>query len=107
MAEPMAGDSMDVRIARIEEQMKHLGTSLHDLRLQLVEDLLDLKRTVNAASSEVQHKQDDHARQDEERYVTKAEWYPVRNLIYGMVGLVGATLLGAVMAVLLGIKVVK
>lgn len=107
MAESMANDSMDVRIARMEEQMGFMSRSLHDFRIQYAEDMIDLKRTVNVTSDGVLRKQDDHAKQDEERYVTKVEWYPVRNLVYGMVGLIGATLLGAIMAALVGIKVVR
>lgn len=70
-------------LSRLEER-SNFNTKLHEANSELIKQVaVQLKEYVKAA---------------EEKYVTKDEFNPVRQIVYGLVGLILVSVVGAVIA---------
>jgi hypothetical protein len=83
-----------------------------DERDRLIDEVAELRRKCERGETTLQQVQVALARiesdlrylkESSDDFITRAEHTPVRNIVYGVVGLIGASLVGVLMAVLFGV----
>lgn len=89
--------ALEGRLEGIVVEVSHVRAEMRDARTEMRE----LRRTVDQMPMVVQQA----IRQQLDDFVTADAFAPVRALVYGLVGLVGAAVIGALMALVLGGRV--
>lgn len=89
--------ALEARLEGIVVEVSHVRAEMRDARTEMRE----LRRTVDQMPMVVQQA----IRGQLDDFVTADAFAPVRALVYGLVGLVGAAVIGALMALVLGGRV--
>lgn len=88
----MLQEDKDNLLVRIDERMSSLCE-----RFEHLESIIELLNKHSLTREEFMK----HTEQDEKMFVTKSEFQPIKNIVYGMVGSVLLAFLGAVVTLIL------